>query len=325
VEVTTTTTISVRAPGARLHVERTGSRGEALLGITGFGVGSQLFGPVLPLFSDRFDCIIYDNRAAGRSSAPLLPTSMPELANDAVRVLDALGVDAAHVHGVSMGGMIAQEMALRYPDRVRSLVLQGTTAGGPRSTGPAAETLLTLAAQRIPLSRERKIRMLTHQLFSDAYAAAHPDEVVDHLRRLGADRAGVRGALLHLTASTVHDTVSRLRAVQAPTLVLHGERDRMVSVANARLLAGRIPHARLAVVDGAGHLPLLEQPQSVRALILDWMAEQGPLPPGRPLDPVRAATEPWTRLLGLQVGAARTWASAWHPDRQSRLDGSPRR
>jgi 3-oxoadipate enol-lactonase len=273
VEVTKTTTMSVRAPGARLHVERTGRRGEALLGITGFGCGSQLFGPVLPLFSDRFDCITYDNRAAGRSSTPLLPTSMPELANDAVRVLDALGIDAAHVHGVSMGGMIAQEMALRYPDRVRSLVLQGTTAGGPRSTGPAAETLLSLAAQRVPLSRERKIKMLTHQLFSDAYAAAHPDEVLDHLRRLGADRAGVRGALQHLTASTVHDTVSRLRSVQAPTLVLHGELDRMVSVANARLLAERIPRARLAVVDGA----------------------------------------------------ARPWASTWHPDRRSRLDDSPRR
>ncbi len=324
-EVTKTTTISVRVPGARLHVERTGRRGEALLGITGFGCGSQLFGPVLPLFSDRFDCITYDNRAAGRSSTPLLPTSMPELANDAVRVLDALDVDAAHVHGVSMGGMIAQEMALRYPDRVRSLVLQGTTAGGPRSTGPAAETLLALAAQRVPLSRERKTKMLTSQLFSDAYAAAHPDEVLGHLRRLGADRAGVRGALQHLTASTVHDTVSRLRSVQAPTLVLHGQLDRMVSVANARLLAERIPRARLAVVDGAGHLPLLEQPLSVRALILDWMAEQGPLPPGRPLDPVRAAAEPWTRVFGLQVGAARTWASTWHPDRPSWLDGSQRR
>jgi 3-oxoadipate enol-lactonase len=324
VEDTETTSITVSAPGARLHVERTGRRGEALLGITGFGCGSQLFGPVLPLFSDRFDCITYDNRAAGRSSTPLLPTSMPELASDAVRVLDALGVDAAHVHGVSMGGMIAQEMALRYPDRVRSLVLQGTTPGGPRSTGPAAETLLSLAAQRVPLSRERKIKILTRQLFSDEYATAHPDEVLDHLRRLGADRASVRGALQHLAASTVHDTFSRLRSVQAPTLVLHGELDRMVSVANARLLAERIPRAQLAVVDGAGHLPLLEQPLPVRALILDWMAEQGPLPPGRPLSPVLAAAEPWTRVFGLQVGAARAWVSNWPPGRQSGLDGSPR-
>jgi hypothetical protein len=114
VEVTKTTTISVRAPGraSARRTDRPTRRSAA--GITRFGCGSQLFGPVLPLFSDRFDCITYDNRAAGRSSTPLLPTSMPELAHDPVRVLDALGVDAAHVHGVSMGGTIAQEMALRY-------------------------------------------------------------------------------------------------------------------------------------------------------------------------------------------------------------------
>lgn len=91
--------------------------------------------------------------------------------------------------------------------------------------------------------------------------------------------------------------------------MLHGRLDRMVHVANARLLAERIPRARLAVVDGVGHLPLLEQPLPVRALILDWMAEQGPLPPGRPLPPALAAAEPWTRMFGLQVGAARAWAA----------------
>ena len=301
---------TVPVPGAVLHVERTGS-GEPMLGITGFAIGSQLFGPVLPLFSDRFDCITYDNRAAGRSSTPIVPTSMPELAADAVRVLDALGLAAAHVHGVSMGGMIAQELALRFPDRVLSLVLQGTSAGGPRSTGPSVETLGVFALQRLPVSQERKTRALISHLFSPQYAAEHEQEVMEHLQRLGADRAGLRGALQHLAASSVHDTVLRLPSLQAPTLVLHGELDRMVSPANAEQLAERIPRARLAVVPGAGHVPLLEQPEGVRDLILAWMDELGPVRPGQPLSPVESAAEAWTRTFGLQAGAARTWVSGW--------------
>ena len=301
---------TVQVPGAVLHVERTGS-GEAMLGITGFAIGSHLFGPVLPLFRDRFDCITYDNRAAGRSSTPIVPTSMPELAADAVRVLDALGVRAAHVHGVSMGGMIAQELALRFPDRVLSLVLQGTSPGGPRSTGPSAETLGVFALQRLPVSRERRARALIGHLFSPQYAAEHEQEVRAHLQRLGADRAGLRGALLHLAASSVHDTVPRLPRLQAPTLVLHGELDRMVSPANAELLAERIPRARLAVVPGAGHVPLLERPEEVRDLVLAWMDELGPVRPGRPLSPLESAAEAWTRAFGLQVGVARSWSSGW--------------
>ncbi len=300
----------VPVPGAVLHVERTG-QGEAMLGITGFAIGSQMFAPVLPLFSDRFDCITYDNRAAGRSSTPIVPTSMPELAADAVRVLDALGIRAAHVHGVSMGGMIAQELALRFPDRVLSVVLQGTSAGGPRSTAPSVETLAVFALQRLPVSQERKTQALIGHLFSPQYASEHQDEVMAHLQRLGADRAGLRGALQHLAASSVHDTVMRLPSLQAPTLVLHGELDRMVSPANAELLAERIPRARLAIVPGTGHVPLLERPEEVRDLVLDWMAEQGDLRPGQPLSPVESAAEAWTRTSGLQVGAARTWVSGW--------------
>lgn len=304
-----TSVTPVTVPGARLHVERTGS-GEALLWVTGFAIGSEVFGPVLPLFAPHFDCVTYDNRGAGRSSVPLLPTSMPEMAADAVRVLDALRIDAAHVHGVSMGGMVAQELALRFPDRVRSLVLQGTSPGGPRSIAPPLRGAAALAVQRLPVPREARRRAAVAALFSPAYAAAHPDDVAAHLHRLGADRAGVRGGLLHLWASAWHDTVSRLRTLQAPTLVLHGELDVLTPVANARLLARRIPGAELVVVPGTGHLPLLERPEHVRDLVLDWLGGIGPVPPGRPLEGVRAAAEPLTRAFGLQTGALRTARSS---------------
>ncbi|MCW2667718.1 MAG: alpha/beta fold hydrolase [Frankiales bacterium] len=298
----------VVVPGARLHVERTG-RGEPLLWITGFGIGAQIFAPVLPLYAEAFDCVSYDNRGAGRSSVPLRPTSMPELAADAVRVLDALEIESAHVHGISMGGMIAQEMALRFPDRVRGLVLQGTSPGGPRSAVPQVEGLGALALQRLPLARDRKIRLLVRALFSDEYARAHPDEVLGHLERLGADRAGARGALLHVLASSYHDAVSRLPGLQAPTLVLHGSLDKLVPVGNAKLLARRIPGGELALVQGAGHIPMLEQPEHVRELIGRFLLAG--IAAGRPLSGLAAATEPLTRAAGLQVGAARIWRSAW--------------
>lgn len=304
------TTSTVTVPGARLHVERTGGGGEPLLWLTGFAISARVFEPVLPLFSDRFDCVTYDSRGAGRSSIPLLPTSVPELAGDAVRVMDALGLRAAHVHGVSMGGMVAQEVALRFPDRVLSLVLQGTSPGGPRSTPPPARGAAALAAQRSPLARERRRRLAADALFSPAYLEAHPQEVAAHLRRLGADRAGARGALLHLWASSAHDTVSRLPQLQAPTLVLHGTLDGLVPVANARLLASRIPGAELALVEGTGHLPLLERPEPVRDLLLDWLDRVGPVRPGRPLTGLAAAAEPLTRAAGLQTGMLRVTRSA---------------
>lgn len=302
-------TTRVTVPGARLHVERTGT-GEPLLWVTGFAVGADVFGPVLPLFAPRFDCVTYDNRAAGRSSVPLLPTSMPELAADAVRVLDALGIEAAHVHGVSMGGMVAQELALRFPDRVRSLVLQGSSPGGPLSALTPLRGVAALGVQRLPVPMDTRRRAAVAALFSPAYVAAHPDEVTGHLQRLGAERAGARGALLHLFASAWHDTVARLPSLQAPTLVLHGALDALTPVANARLLARLLPHAELAVVEGAGHLPLLEQPEAMRDLVLAWLDRVGPVPPGRALDGLAEVAEPLTRAFGLQTGALRTARSS---------------
>ena len=105
-----------------------------------------MFEPVLDLYGERFECIIYDNRGSGRTGAPLRPTSMAELAADAAGLLRELGVESAHVCGLSMGGMIAQELAIRFPERVRGLVLGGTTPGGPRAARPALRELGALGA-----------------------------------------------------------------------------------------------------------------------------------------------------------------------------------
>ena len=290
----------------RLHVTREGS-GEPLLWITGFAISSEIFDPVIGHYAGSHDCVRYDNRGAGRSEAPWWPASMAELATDAVRLLDALGLDSAHVYGLSMGGMIAQEMAIRFPDRVRALVLGGTTHGGPRAALPSPAIAAVLGSRGAPPAV--RAELVARALFTDEYRRDHPDEVLGHLQRLAAHPASLRGVLSHVLASSTHETRSRLALVQAPTLVMHGELDRFTPVANAEYLAERIPGATLAVVPGAAHVYLLEKPELSARLFLDWLAARSPVRPGRPLSGLAAAAEPVTRALGLPLGAARAAAT----------------
>ncbi len=294
------------ATATRLHVERRGS-GEPLLWITGFAISSEIFSPVMPLYADSFDCVLYDNRGAGRSPAPWRPTSIPELAGDAVRLLDALGLESAHVYGLSMGGMIAQEMAIRFPDRVRALVLGATSHGGPRAVLPSPRITTALVSRGAPATVREQV--VGQALFTADFRRREPELVRTYLALLGRHRSSARGTLSHLTASTWHDTRARLASITAPTLVLHGAHDALTPVANARLLAAAIPGATLHVVEDAAHAYLLEQPEVAYAVFSDWLAARSPVRPGAPLSRVAALAEPVTRHLGLPVGAMRTGRS----------------
>ena len=287
----------------RLHVERSGN-GEPLLWITGFAISSEVFLPVLGRYEAGFDCVRYDNRGAGRSPAPWRPTSIPELAGDAVRLLDALGIDSAHVYGLSMGGMVAQEMAIRFPHRVRGLVLGATSHGGPRSVLPSPRVLAALTSRAGPAAL--RAELIGRALFTSTFRLEHPDQVRAALGLLGRHRTSARGLASHLTASAYHDTRSRLSRIVAPTLVLHGEQDDLTPVANARLLAAAIPDATLALLPEAGHAYLLEQPGASYEAFTGWLGSRSPIRAGRPPTGLARRTEPFTRHLGLPVGALRT-------------------
>jgi pimeloyl-ACP methyl ester carboxylesterase len=290
------------ATATRLHVEREGS-GEPLLWITGFAISSEIFSPVMASYATQFDCIRYDNRGAGRSPAPWRLTSIPELAGDAVRLLDALGLDSAHVYGLSMGGMIAQELAIRFPDRVRALVLGGTSHGGPRAVLPSPRIAAALTSRSAPAAL--RAELVGRALFTPAFRKREPELVRTYLGLLGQHRTSARGLVSHLTASTYHDTRARLGRIAAPTLVLHGAHDELTPPANARLLAAAIPDAELHLLP-AGHAYLLEQPEQSHRLFSQWIAARSPVPAGRPLSGLTARSEPLTRHLGLQVGMLRT-------------------
>lgn len=312
--------------GPFLHYGRTGDPGgEPLLWITGFTISAAVFDPVLPLYEDRFDCITYDNRGAGRSAAPPWPISIPELAGDAVRVLDAAGVGSAHVCGLSMGGMIAQEMAIRFPERVRGLALGGSTPGGPRAVRPNRREIVALGRGMLKAGRAPDQAWLAALLFSDEFRREHPDRVRALLPHFGAHRAQPHGKAGHLLATIYHDTMSRLPRIQAPTLVFHGGEDAMAPIANAHLLVERIPDAELAIVPGAGHAYLLERPEYSRDLLTSWLDRRGPIGPGRRHTGIAQRVEPLTRHFGLPVGAMRTGRSliGFAADRRAKPPRAP--
>lgn len=293
----------------RLYVEVYGD-GEPLLCLTGFALSGAVFEPVVGRYVDAgYQPILFDPRGVGRTAGGGALTSIPELAHDGVRVLDQLGIEAAHVYGVSFGGMVAQELALRFPDRVRGLVLGGTTPGGPRARLPNLGRLARLGRDLLRSSVAAGRPTLAPLLFSDRFRREHPDRVVAVLRSFRAHRSSWWGVNAHWWASVYHDTYQRLPDLAAPTLVMHGGADRLVPLRNAEVLAERIPDAELAVVDGTGHAYLLEAPDRALELFDEWRRSRAPIPPGDPLTVWERSQEVASRPFGLQVGALRTGRS----------------
>jgi 3-oxoadipate enol-lactonase len=213
--------------------------GPPVLWLSGYVVAAETMASVVSGFADRYTCITFDHRGSGRSRPPVGPMTTARMARDALSVLGDLDVDSAHVHGTSLGGMVAQELALQAPHRVRTLVLGGTTAGGVAAESPAPQALL---------------RGLWHAR----------EEIP------GPSRIGIRGALHQGWAAATHDSTSRLNRIQVPTLVVHGSRDELVPVSNARTLAELIPGAELRVVRGAGHL-FLFQSRTAKEVVARWL------------------------------------------------------
>jgi 3-oxoadipate enol-lactonase len=288
--------------GARLHFRRAG-RGEPLLLIAGFGVGKVAFAPIADLYTEHFDCIAFDNRGSGRSNLPAWPMSIPGLAADAVGLMDSLGIESAHVYGVSMGGMVAQEMAVRYPHRVRGLILGATTPGGVHAPRPELRAIWGLVEAMV--SGHRYGNRIARLLFSTEFRRGNRAAVREYLLLLGAEPPTMRGLTWQFWASSLHDVESRLRRIHSPTLIIQGGADAMVPVRTAEVLADLIPDAEIAIVPGVGHLYFLEDPVGCRDLLVDWMQRRAPIMPGVPLTVGLSVVDAVSRKFALQLGAAR--------------------
>ncbi len=245
----------------RLSYIRRGS-GEPLLLIMGMaghiGLWREDF---LAALEGSFDIVAYDQRGIGDSTDVPGPFTIAELAQDAVDLLDALGWESAHVFGISMGGMVAQELVVNHPDRVRRLVLGCTYCGGPR-TNPMAPGPMRMMTAMNSGDIEVALRAGFDANLSASWAAddAHWREF--HDIALGA-RVPVPVVMRQAQAAFVHDTSTRLPAVAAPTLVMAGTVDEMVLYANNEVIASLIPGATMHPLPDAGHLFWWERPDEV--------------------------------------------------------------
>jgi 3-oxoadipate enol-lactonase len=267
------------ANGARLYYEVYGE-GEPLLLIPGSFHNHVSWVDEVPVFAPEFKLIVFDPRGTGESSFPEgVDVTMAVMADDAAALLDALGVDAAHVLGWSMGGMVAQEMALRHPEKVRSLILGGTAPGGPHSV--PAEDWAT-AAINASMTQGVTAPNFLEVLFSPAYLAEHRSEAIEYWARVsGGPPMAPQAIAAQVVAIARHDTYDRLPSITAPTLVIDGADDPVEPAGNSRILAERIPGAELVLVEGARHLPGTEKPAQVHAAVLDFLhrhAGQVPAP-----------------------------------------------
>lgn len=260
----------VDANGARLYYEIHGE-GEPLLLISGLGMNHLGWALQTPVYAQEFKVIVFDPRGTGQSSSPEgVDYSISLLADDAAALLDALGVDAAHVYGVSLGGMIAQEVALRHPEKVRSLVLGATWPGGPHTVPPGDDAAVALA--EFVGSGESITPALLEVLFSPGFLADRGAEFLEFGQRLAeypATPAEVLAA--QAGAGGRHDAYDRLPEITAPTLVIHGTDDTLIPTENGRILAERIPGAELFLLEGARHGYLFEKQAESDAAILDFL------------------------------------------------------
>jgi 3-oxoadipate enol-lactonase len=249
-----------------LSYERAGS-GPPLLMIMGMsGTFDHWDATFLADLRQDFETIVYDHRGVGESTRLQGPITIAQLAEDAAGLLAALELDSAHVLGISMGGMVAQELALNHPERIRALALGCTYCGGEGSSVASEEVMRRLAEGMMSGDRERALRTGWEVNVSPEFAA--DDEAYARFKEIGLSRAvPVEVIMEQMRAITEHDTSTRLPEIALPTLVIHGTLDQMLPVQNGRMIAGLIPGSQLEIFEGVGHLFFWERPERSAELV----------------------------------------------------------
>ena len=264
-----------------LYYEEHGT-GDPLLLIMGLAADSQAWMFQIPDFAKQYRVIAFDNRGVGRSSKPAGPYTIHEMADDTLGLLDALKIDKAHVVGVSMGGMIAQELVLRNPERVRALVLACTYPEPDADIERARTFTVEQFGGSVDASggihvdlKALNPMMFLQQLLPNVFNQSFIEKELPKLMQVfsGALQYGfsMEAILGQVGAVMTHKATDRLHAIKSPTLVITGDADRLVPPASSDILAREIPNARLVKIPGGSHGFNFETPQLFNDAVLDFL------------------------------------------------------
>jgi pimeloyl-ACP methyl ester carboxylesterase len=256
-----------RPDGAQIAWYEAGS-GTPVLLVMGLAYPAAAWFRQVPVLAERHRVITVDNRGAGATGlAPGAPYTVETMAADCLAVLDAAGVETAHVVGISMGGLVAQELGLSAPERVRSLTLMATHPGAAHWVLPE-EVIAFLQARMAMEAQERGEFSIPFN-----YAPTTPRELIE--QDWTAREAGTAGPEGYAAqgGTAAWDGYDRLPGMTVPTLVLHGAQDRLVVPANGERIAAQVPDAKLVLVQDANHILTTDQADEVNGLLLGWFAE----------------------------------------------------
>jgi pimeloyl-ACP methyl ester carboxylesterase len=254
--------------------------GPPLLLLMGLGANRRAWVCQVPVLSRHFTLFLIDNRGVGESDKPPGPYSAKLMADDAVAVLDAMQVESAHVLGVSMGGIIAQELALGYPERVRSLLLVATFPKSSRGMRQMAEQTARAHGGSDPLAGEGRsieVKTIAEAMLPFVFGMDYWRRAAPEVRRALVEGFSVgfslEGLLAQVAAVVGHDALERLSGLHLPTLVCHGTGDRLVPFHHGERLAASIPGAQLLPFEGGSHAFFVEQADAFNAAVVEWVRE----------------------------------------------------
>jgi 3-oxoadipate enol-lactonase len=262
-----------RSGALRIAYERRGTmhwRRPWLVLIQGMGLDRLGWEPVLCKLRRSFRLVLVDNRGSGHSDRPAGRFGVADMAEDIVAVLDAAGIRRAHVMGASLGGMVAQELAIRHPERVDGLVLACTAPGWPFAY-PMPAASVRLIAKTAPMTAEATRRRHTENALSARTVRQRPELVLRLLQLQGSQPEDRKALSAQAAAGARYAGRLRQARIRARTLVLHGGADTVVDPRNGRLLADRIPGARLVTFPELGHLLFWEDPDGFAEAVTSFL------------------------------------------------------